>query len=72
MKIFDRLKLLRLSRKLTQRDVARGAGLTETGYQYYEYGDRIPQLKQLVALADFFGVSLDYLVGRTDNPDVNR
>lgn len=71
MKISDRLKLLRLSRKLTQRDVAASTGITEKGYQYYEYG-RTPRLAQLVALADFFGVSVDYLIGRTDNPDINR
>ena len=38
------------------------------GYQRYEYGDRSPAFEQLIALADYFDVSLDYLVGRSDDP----
>lgn len=36
-------------------------------YQCYEYGERIPDLEGLIAIADFFDVSLDYLVGRSEN-----
>ena len=40
--------------------------------QRYEYGERKPAYDVLIALADFFDVSIDYLVGRTDNPAVSR
>jgi len=39
------------------------------GYQRYEYGTREPAHKNLIALADYFDVSLDYLVGRSDIKD---
>ena len=38
------------------------------GYQRYEYGEREPSFQKLIALADYFDVSLDYLVGRSDDP----
>ena len=44
--------------------------MSPLGYQRYEYGTREPAYQKLLALADFFNVSLDYLVGRTNNPKV--
>ena len=38
----------------------------------YETGEREPGISDLIKLADYFGVSLDYLLERTDNPDINR
>ena len=43
--------------------------MAESAYQRYEQGRREPAFRQLLTLADTFNVSLDYLVGRTDNPD---
>lgn len=63
-----RLKELRQSRNLTQKDVYTAVKMSALGYQRYEYGEREPSFKYLIALADFFDVSLDYLVGRSDNP----
>ncbi|MFQ7062144.1 MAG: helix-turn-helix domain-containing protein [[Clostridium] leptum] len=40
--------------------------------QSYEIGERNPAFDQLIALADYFDVSIDYLVGRTDKPAVNK
>ena len=60
-----RLKELRQSRNLTQKDVYTAVKMSALGYQY---GEREPSFKYLIALADFFDVSLDYLVGRSDNP----
>ena len=37
-------------------------------YQYYESGEREPTLSTLIRMADFYGVSIDYLAGRTDTP----
>lgn len=64
----ERLLYLRQSRKLTQKDVYSAVGMSALGYQRYEYGQREPAFQKLIALADFFDVSLDYLVGRSDNP----
>ena len=68
----NHLKQLRISRGLTQKQVAIGANLTERGVQNYELNARKPSYDGLTALADFFDVSIDYLVGRTDNPNINK
>lgn len=72
MSFSDRLKELRTSRNLTQKQVYEAVGMSAIGYQRYEYGDREPAYQKLIALADYFGVSIDYLVGRTDNPKINK
>lgn len=68
MSFSDRLIFLRKSRNLTQKQVYDAVGMSAIGYQRYEYGDREPAYQNLIALADFFDVSLDYLVGRSDDP----
>lgn len=62
----ERLLLLRKERKLRQSDVANGIGIASYTYQRYEYGEREPLASVLKALADFYGVSADYLLGRTE------
>lgn len=64
-----RIKEIRKSKKLTQKQVAAGIGVAERNYQEWEYGKTKPGFDSLIALADFFDVSLDYLVGRSDNPN---
>lgn len=62
----QRLKVLRIERGLKQKEMADFLGCTDRNYQKMEYGDiNVPGLT-LIKLADFFNVSLDYLVGRTD------
>lgn len=68
MSFQKRLVELRKTRGLTQRQVWEGVGMSPLGYQFYEYGKREPAYQKLLALADFFNVSLDYLAGRSDNP----
>ena len=63
-----RLKALRLGRHLQQSDVARIISCGQPLYSRYERGEREIPLSALIALADFYGVSLDYLVGRSDDP----
>lgn len=46
--------------------------LTQNSISRYESGAREADYRTLIALADFFNVSLDYLLGRTDNPEINR
>ncbi|NBJ89935.1 helix-turn-helix domain-containing protein [Acutalibacter sp. 1XD8-36] len=64
MTFAERLKKLRLARDLTQKDVYEAVGMSAIGYQRYEYGQREPAYQQLIALADFFDVPTDYLLGR--------
>ena len=64
--IADRIKSLRKTNGATQKAVAAAIGIAERQYQDYEYGKNKPGIDILIALADYFDVSLDYLVGRTD------
>ena len=67
MDIFSkRIKELRLAKGLTLKDMASSVGLTLMAYAHYEYGDRQPTIETIVKLCDFFDVSADYLLGRTD------
>jgi len=61
-------KKIRLERGFTQKQVADGLNIPEQGYQRYECGKVVPSALVLIALADFYDVSLDYLVGRSDDP----
>ena len=65
----ERLVAVRKSLGITQKSVAEGTNLTEIAIQNYESGRRKPAFDALISLADFFDVSLDYLVGRSDVPD---
>ena len=68
----ERIKELRKERGLKQREMAEVCGIKLRGYQCYEYGVGYPEALGLLFLADYFDVSLDYLMGRTDKRDVNR
>lgn len=68
----QRLKQCRIERGWTQREVAIYCDITEKAYQNYELMTREPKLEVLVRIADIFGVSIDYLVGRTDKRSVNK
>lgn len=62
----QRLLELRTEHALSQAQIAHEVGIVVRAYQRYEYGQREPQLAVLIRMADFYGVSLDYLVGRSD------
>lgn len=64
----EHLKSLRLSKGITQKQLAELTGTSERGIQNYELNQRKPTYDILISLADYFDVSLDYLVGRSDNP----
>ena len=67
MKLHEKLKYLRTEGGLTQCQLAKKLGIGQTTVAAYENGTHEPQLYSLIAYADFFGCSLDYLVGRTDD-----
>lgn len=60
----ERLKACRKEKGLTQMQVAVYCDITEKAYQNYELMTREPKLEILIRIADLYGVSLDYLVGR--------
>ena len=68
----DRIRELRRSRNLKQTDMAKLLNCTDRHYQRIEYGYvNLPSL-DLLFLADYFGVSADYLLGRTERREVSR
>lgn len=72
MNFAEALKRFRKKYKLTQKQAALYAGVTERVYQQYEYGKSLPSIEIVYNLANNANVSLDYLVGRTDNPEINK
>lgn len=72
MNFYERMRMLRKERKETQVQVAEAIGITDRQYQRFEAGEQKPGFDNLCALADHFGVSLDYLAGRTDRREVLR
>ena len=73
-KIFsERVKILRLSHNLSQAELAKIVGFSySSAIGDIERGRRTTPIDKIVALADYFEVSIDYLVGRTDNPEINK
>jgi transcriptional regulator with XRE-family HTH domain len=65
MSFAERLKLCRELKGISQTKVASENGISRRAYQYYEAGRQEPTVDVAIALADYFNVSLDYLVGRT-------
>ena len=72
MTFSERMRGLRLARGMSQDAVGKIIGVKRYSVYSYEKGLNYPEVRGLIALADYFGVSIDYLVGRTDNPEVNR
>ena len=68
----NRLKELRRSRGYTQIFVQMQTGIEQALLSKFENGDRVPPTETLVRLADFYNVSIDYILCRTEKPEVNR
>lgn len=68
----NNLKLLRKTHGLTQVQLQLATGIEQALLSKFERGERVPPTDTLITLADFYGVSLDYIVGRTDNPKINK
>ncbi len=65
MSVFsERLKELRKAQGVTQKSVADYLGIAERNYRNYEIIDALPSIVSLSKLADYFGVTTDYLIGR--------
>jgi len=64
--MYQRIRDLREDRDLTQKQVAKILGMSQTGYSKYETGENDIPTIVLIKLADFYQTSTDYLLGRTD------
>lgn len=71
MQYCKRLKDLREDNDLKQEEVAKILNTTKQSYSNYERGYRKLSIEDLIKLADFYNVSADYIIGRTDNPEMN-
>ena len=67
-----RLKELRKKKGISQLRLATDLNTTQNTISRYETGEREPGIDELVKIADYFNVSVDYLIGRPENPSMNR
>ena len=63
-----RIKELRKSKHISQLKMAMDLNMTQNTISRYETGEREPGIVELIRIADYFHVSVDYLIGRTDDP----
>ena len=68
----NKLKLLRQSKGYTQIAVQMKTGIEQALLSKYETGERVPPTETLLRLADFYDVSIDYILCRTENPEINK
>lgn len=67
-----RLKELRTKHRISQVKLAMDLNMNQNSISRYENGEREADYETLIALADYFNVSVDYLLGRTDNPKMSK
>ncbi len=67
-----RLKEIRKSKGISQLKLAMDLNTSQNTISRYETGDREPGITELIRIADYFDVSVDYLIGRTDNPKMAK
>ncbi|MBR7133144.1 MAG: helix-turn-helix transcriptional regulator [Clostridia bacterium] len=68
----NNLKLLRNSKGYTQIALQMKTGIEQSLLSKFENGERIPPTETLLRLADFYNVSIDYILCRTDKPEINK
>ena len=67
----NNLRALRISKGYTQIAVQLKTGIEQALLSKFETGERVPPTETLIRLADFYGVSIDYILCRTENPNIN-
>lgn len=68
----NNLKKLRLSQNKTQLQIQMATGIEQALLSKYENGLRTPPTETLMILADYYGVSMDYIMCRTEKPEINK
>jgi len=66
-----RLKEIRKSKGISQLKLALDLNTNQNTISRYETGEREPGIAELIKIADYFDISVDYLLGRTDKPEIN-
>ena len=69
--IYDKIKLLREKRGITQSELAKRLGITRSGVNAWEMGLSVPSTQYIIELALYFGVSIDYLLGLSETSTVS-
>lgn len=67
-----RLREIRKKRGISQLKLAMDLNTSQNTISRYETGEREAGYKELIAISDYFNISIDYLLGRTDNPEINK
>ena len=70
--VSKRLTELRHSKNLTETELSSKIGFAQTTYSFYEIGKRRPTTMKLLSIAQFYNVSVDYIVGRTNNKEITK
>ncbi len=68
----NNLLLLRKKKGITQIALQMATGIEQALISKYETGERVPPTETLMILADYYNVSMDYIMCRTDNPEINK
>lgn len=68
----ENLKKIREKRNINQLKIAMDIGITQESISKYETGNAFPSKEILIKLADYLNCSIDYLLNRTDNPNINK
>lgn len=68
----NNLRKLRENKGMTQIAVQMATGIEQALLSKFENGERVPPTETLIRLADFYNVSMDYIMRRTDNPKINE
>lgn len=71
MHFYERIRNLREDKDLTQAQMGKILSCSQRVYSNYERGDIDIPTQTLIKLADYYNVSVDYILNRTDNPDIN-
>ena len=69
---FQRIQDLRNDADLSQKQISEILHISQRSYSHYETGSRTMPIEMLIRLADYYDISLDYLVGRTDNKRLQK
>ena len=70
--MYQRIRDLREDKDMTQTQIAKILGMSQTGYSKYETGENDIPTSILIALANFYGTSIDYLLGQTNKKERNK
>lgn len=72
MLIGEKIKELRKNSKITQEQLGNAIGVSKMAISYFEKGKKSPGRESLEKIADYFGVTTDYLLGRSEDPELNE